>query len=688
MNNLEIKKSRNYPDKILFIIFFSLLFLGIPHIIFSASCTPTMALLCVAPDDHAWVYINGNFIDEFHYVNHDESGTPKCVTLTGTQLSSLNPTGNIIAVRNLNTNCCEIWSSWSLDIFCAGGGHSFVASGSGSGISMYHDNTGCPADDPPPSGGYQWYQGQYNQGGSGLSWTTPTIVTGQKWGKRIWDPQTGDLLPALGYSVSSPAGTNDCMQLFLRQPFDLPIEPTPPPPNFTITKTASPSSNIGQNPPDTITFTLHICNTGGGTFGNPVTIYDKWQDALDNWAYFGPSDYTDTLFGAIDEEHSGKSVTITFKDGFLGQSCYDYVFRIGLNSGVATYCNVWHNVANLSYLSQPTKVATATLSNYCPSPPNFTLVKSASKTTMTGRDEPLTFTMKLCNTGGAAWTGTMYLVDDMTSAPGDWIYEGPYHWSSPATGIDYISTSGDTKLKTYQIVFKQPGFTGCLDIPFYTKTAYNYGCGPWHNDATLQSYMTSPTIVSTVNMLNLCSPTFTRTRTFTRTPTYTRTSTYTLSGSSPTFTRTRTPTPTYTRTVTFTVTITPTTPPPVMDITKTANVGMATFGDTITFTLTYHNTGSVVANPVCIYDTVPASITYIGSNTAPTTGAPNLSWCIGSVNPGGSGTIIWWGRITSYPFNPFLFREIRTTDMKNRDCDVYKWQEYWIDRTVTYVRKE
>jgi len=305
MNKNGFKRKFIIKINFINIVFFLLLIFS--NKIYTASCTPTMALLCVAPDDHAWVYINGIFIDEFHYVNWDETGVePKCVTLTSGQLSSLQPTGNIIAVRNLNTNCCEIWSSWSLDVFCAGGGHSFVASGSGSGVSMYHDNSPCPADTPVPSGGYQWYQGQYNQGGSGLNWVAPTIVTGQKWGKRIWDPQTGDLLPALGYSTTSGAGTDDCMQLFFRQPFDLPIEPTPPPPTFTIQKSANPTTNIKG--PSEITFTLHICNSGGGTRGNILRVIDTWvPPGGDTWRFAGfivggsnvGWNYTDTLFGSI-----------------------------------------------------------------------------------------------------------------------------------------------------------------------------------------------------------------------------------------------------------------------------------------------------------------------------------------------------------------------------------------------------
>lgn len=635
--------------------------------LYSATCTPASAQLCAAVDDTADIYLNGVFLDTFPYCDVSGACTPKCISLSGAQLALLTATGNVISVRTLNTGYNEIWASWSLDVTCASGGHSYVSSGTGAGVSMYHDASACPADQAPNDGsGRTWYDPLYNQGTSGVSWVAPIIENGQKYGKRRFDPQTGSLLPALSYSADSDTQNGDCMQVFFRQGFDLPEEPTPVPPNFTIVKSANPTTNIGLAPPYEVTFTIRVCNTGGGTFGQPVTINDQWSDSANSWEYFWPGNYTDSILGAINKTGSGKTAAITFADGFPANTCYNYIYAVKLYSGVPTFCDVWHNVAGLQYLTTPTPVSTVTLNNYCPPPPNFTMVKSASKTSFTGRDEQATFTMRLCNTGGAAWNGSMYILDDYTSAPGDWQYEGPYNWDNPAPGIDYIDTTEPmAKQRRFRIVFQQPGFTGCVDIPMYLKTAYNYQCGPWNNLARVESYMTSPTIESTVNMVNLCSPTFTPTYTRTITPSRTMTLTYT-------FTYTRTPTPsrtvtntfsiptnTFTRTFTptFTRTNTPTftrTPQPTMDITKTANVGVATFGDTITYTLNYHNTGTIAANPVCIYDTVPAQITYINSSLAPTTGAPFLSWCIGSVAPGGSGTITWWGRITAYPLNPLF----------------------------------
>ncbi|HPD18338.1 MAG TPA: hypothetical protein PLF61_01600, partial [Candidatus Goldiibacteriota bacterium] len=172
--------------------------------------------------------------------------------------------------------------------------------------------------------------------------------------------------PALGYSVSSPAATTDCMQLFFRQPFDLPIEPTPPPPNFTIQKTADRSIVWGTG---TITFALHICNTGGGTFGNPVNIFDNWTDS--RWQYQGPWEpIYDPIYGAITISASGQTANWYFTEGFpsattAGASCYDLWFRL-ITWDTFGICNVWYNNSQVNYRGTPVAYSTVVLR--CPSP--------------------------------------------------------------------------------------------------------------------------------------------------------------------------------------------------------------------------------------------------------------------------------------------------------------------------------
>jgi uncharacterized repeat protein (TIGR01451 family) len=123
-----------------------------------------------------------------------------------------------------------------------------------------------------------------------------------------------------------------------------------------------------------------------------------------------------------------------------------------------------------------------------------------------------------------------------------------------------------------------------------------------------------------------------------------------------------------------------------MNLVKTANVSSATFGDTVTYTLAWHNTGSVTANPVCIYDTVPAQITYIGSSTVPTTGAPDLAWCFGPAAPGANGTITWWGRITGYPFNPLFDIKIYLGDILiDRQEKIATYKSYIEGENLAYT---
>ncbi len=125
---------------------------------------------------------------------------------------------------------------------------------------------------------------------------------------------------------------------------------------------------------------------------------------------------------------------------------------------------------------------------------------------------------------------------------------------------------------------------------------------------------------------------------------------------SPTPTITPSNTPNSSQTPTNTPTFTPT-PTPVMNVTKTVNKPIVTLGDTVTFTLTYHNTGAVTAPNVPLWDTIPNCISYVGSSPAATQNGSLLVWNLGNINAGGSGSVTWWGVISCYPLNPFFIRK-------------------------------
>src|ERR1035437_690835 len=588
--------------------------------VFGATCTPQSAVLCASVDDVAEIYLNGTDLGGFTYVNWNQTGVyPKCLTLSLAQLALLTATGNVLAVKDYNSNCCEIWASWTLDIKCTtGNDHAYISSGSGAGIQFWRSApSSCPVVDPANDGsGRTWYNPLYTGAGG---WGAPTVVTGQKWGKRIFDPANGNLDPTLGYSSSSAAVDNDCQQLFFRQGFDLTIDPTPAPPHFTIVKSSSQTTNIKS--PGSLSFTIVVCNTGGGTVGNPVEMVDNWTNS--NWQYQGPyTNIYDTNQGEIDLVQ-GNPFKWTFVNGMNGGTCF--TFNALLQGNNDPNCFTWYNNSQVNYpLGSPQAYSTVTLKNICPTPtitplpPVFTLAKTANPTSGIVLNTEISFNLHFCNTGGIAMNGSVNIFDDFTSLVSEQFqFDGPYNLSNPAPGIQQWSTSyGGNKTANITIQFTNPGFTGCIDIPMtgHISQPPITTCN-WFNYARLDSYTAVspalPTRVMTVNMSNVCStPSFTvtNTRTYTvtvtRTPTASQSATYTRTYT-PTFTATptRTPTPTFTNTnsPTPTFTATPTrTPTPTFTNTNSPTptfTATPTRTPTPTFTNTNSPTPTFTATP-------------------------------------------------------------------------------------------
>jgi hypothetical protein len=659
-----------------YIIVFLLTFILFVPAAYSAACNPISAQLCAAVDDMASIYINDTYIDDFNYVNFDATGVnPKCVYLDAAQLALLKDTGNVIAVRDINTNCCEIWASWSLDIVCAGGGHAVISSND-SGISMYHDTKPCgPVDPSNDATGNQWYDGLYNQNCCGNTWTTPVSVTGPKWGKRIFHPGSGSLLPAMGYSISSTAATGDCQQLFFRQPFSITVVPTAVPPDLTIVKSVkTPAGGVHGN--ETLTFTLAVCNTGGGTRGNPVLLRDVWTTP-DNWSFRGfiyqganvGSTFGDPAVGRVSTSGTGPPQDIMFNDGFPENYCFTFSFLLGTN-GPVTQCITWPNSVTLNYPPTPilTRVSTVLVPNSCNSPtptptitmtrtlpptPSITWTRTITRTpTMTSTRTPvepflsisksasqtfditstmLTFTLRICNSGQPITVPFTVHEDWSSSAPQDkWSFNGPYYLGTGTyPGINSINGAEVTNGATFSIVPLGSGWTGCFDLPVYLimYSGVPDNCS-WHNDASID-YAGTPSIVATLHMSDRCrtptptvtmtstrtyTPTFTAT--FTATPTYTATPTRTAT---PTFTVTASPTPTYTSTPTFTDTASPTgtyTSTPTFTITASPTF---TFTYTPSFTDTNSPTSTNTSTP-----TYTSTLTYTYTPTY--TGTPTFTF--------------------------------------------------------------
>lgn len=643
----------------------------------SPNCNPQSAQLCIAADDYAMVFLNGtSFADTFTYCDRSWACTPKCINLTTAQLALLYDSNNLIAVYDQNTATDEIWASWSLDVICAGGSHSIVSS-DGSNVTLTYD-TSCttPNPSPTPYGAKNWYDRLYN---NTTGWGAPVDMPGQKYGKRIYDPATGNLLHALSYAsyVTSTA----CGALWFRQVFSLTPVPTPVPPHFTITKSANPSTGLMGS--QQISFTLHICNTGGGTFGNDVTIFDDFSSDPDHfYQYQGPFDITDANVGWITATGSAstESATITFFDGFPANTCYDFGYVIQSWNQTTHFGYTWYNNAYLMYQGTPTIVANAMLVNASPTStatptatqtitptipaPVFSISKSANPSSGITGNQQIAFTLHICNTGGYV-TDPVVVTDnwDPTSSSGTtWSYQGPYGFSAPATGY---SASGSTAAFTFANGF--PGGGYCYDIGYVVQSWGTAACGAtWYNNAGI-SYRTTPTIVTTIVLHNAaCSPTPTftntpNTPTLTDTPSLTRTITNT-STSTPTATQTRsvtltltatyTPTLTPSYTCTYTPTPTSTQPSMIIQLTKTEDKTIVVLGDTVQYCLNYKNNGTASAT-FNVWDTIPDVMDFVSCTGGCTKTGTLLVWTISNLASGASGSVCFNVKAARMPYLDF-----------------------------------
>ena len=79
--------------------------------------------------------------------------------------------------------------------------------------------------------------------------------------------------------------------------------------------------------------------------------------------------------------------------------------------------------------------------------------------------------------------------------------------------------------------------------------------------------------------------------------------------------------------------------PPNLTISKAANKTSVVGGDSITYTLTYGNTGSSPATGTQIVETVPTGTNFSSCTGGCVVDGSTVTWSIGTVNPGGGGSV-------------------------------------------------
>ncbi len=254
-------------------------FAGYPSAVNSQTCTPASAKICVAADDDSTIYVGGTLIGQIGYCNWDGTGScpPGCLSvptalLTGAQVC--------LAIETQNTAPLINYSSWDLDITCAGGNHSEITSDNGGGgLSLYYTPNGNPSTPPAADGsGNPWFSPSYNPTVSPFTFTPTAVLCAETWGQPIYNPVSGAQLTFQSNSCSADTGgSNITGALFWRECVPIPTPaPTLGPTAFTITKSiiGGPVYNIPGANDASVTYAITYCNTGAAVT-TPVTIQDN-----------------------------------------------------------------------------------------------------------------------------------------------------------------------------------------------------------------------------------------------------------------------------------------------------------------------------------------------------------------------------------------------------------------------------
>ncbi len=543
---------------------FCLVFFGmmahVPNLL--AQCTPTAATLCASGDDITTVYAGGSLLGTFGYAGApgtNGAGNPTCMTvstslLTGAQVC--------LAIETQNTNPEDNFSSWDLDITCSGGNHSEITS-SGSGISVDYISSGNPAPTPSnDSSSNPWYSTAFSGGSTFSTSFCSGGVTAATWAEAIYNPLTGKQLPFIANNCSGDYSTgNTDGALYWHQCTTIPPpQPTLPPPNITISKTAASTLVSGQDV--TIEYNLVVCNTGGPVTNGPTTVTDNLivnnnQGTCNAFQVTNCWGYGDSVVpyslcyqnnsGLADEPsvNSNQLIFPNFGTGcvtatYVAVNYYDDIAGCGItlvDQASVTWPNGNKTSGNVTYIQlMPTNTFTQTYTrtpSYTPTP------------TYTHTVTP-TFTVTRTNTVGTTPTYTPTQTYTQTHTPTNTPTNTPTPTRTPTITPTNTPTVTPTNTNTRTNTFT-PTVT-----PTNTPT----------NTPTVSPTFTrtvTPTNTLTVTPTNTPTVTFTKTNTVTPTNTYTPTVQFTNTNT-PTVTPTKTNTVTSTNTNTVTPTVTPRTP--------------------------------------------------------------------------------------------------------------------------------
>lgn len=230
-----------------------------------AQCEPVSARVCLAGDDTTQVWVNGSFVGSKDYCNLGNGCDPDSLCLP-VPLALLPGPQVCLAVETANKNPVMVFSSWELEVDCAGAKPFVVNSGNPapSGLSLDWDPTGgadCGQGTAPPldNQGRSWTDLAYQPASSPFTLTGMPVTANTWTAGQTKDALTRVVLPFISYD-SAAAGSGPakgCGILYWRQIAQLPnwiptATPTvifTPPRVFTPTPTFSFTPTRSLPPP-------------------------------------------------------------------------------------------------------------------------------------------------------------------------------------------------------------------------------------------------------------------------------------------------------------------------------------------------------------------------------------------------------------------------------------------------------
>src|SRR5258708_6066777 len=175
-----------------------------------AQCSPITAKICVSGDDNSQIWVNGYYLGEMVYCD-GQSGCNETKLCFPVSLDKLPGPNVCIAIKTINTNLVTTFSSWELEITCAGG-RPFVVNSENpahAGISLYWDskggNSNCGVGSPPSLDTQRnpWTDINYKPASNPFT-ITGAQVTANTWtAAHITNIQTGDVIPFISFDAGA-----------------------------------------------------------------------------------------------------------------------------------------------------------------------------------------------------------------------------------------------------------------------------------------------------------------------------------------------------------------------------------------------------------------------------------------------------------------------------------------------------